>query len=335
MSLLTASNLSKVYEPDTIFTGVSAEIPQKARIALVGPNGAGKTSLVKLFIGEEKPNTGQIHIARGTTISYLPQRPELIGGHSVWDEQMRAFEHLHEMEIEMADLATKMGDSPEAVERYGYLQEHYERQGGYNFEARVRMILSGVGFSENEYQTPLTKLSGGQKTRAVLARLLLETPDLLILDEPTNHLDIDSQEILQAVIENFGGTVLLVSHDRYLIDALATQIWAIRADDGMEVYEGTYQEYIALRKQRETQISEVSNGNTRKKSAQYAQKVRGMNPFQLKKRVEELEQHITKLESQLEALTSQIEAASSLGAADKILSLGAQYTKTESHSKRQ
>ena len=105
MSILIASNLSKVYEPDVIFTGVSAEVPQRARIALVGPNGAGKTSLVKLFIGEEKPHEGQISIAKNTTISYLPQRPELLGHHTLWDEQMKAFEHLKQMETELAELA--------------------------------------------------------------------------------------------------------------------------------------------------------------------------------------------------------------------------------------
>ena len=243
MSLLTASNLSKVYAPDTIFTGVSAEIPQNARIALVGPNGAGKTSLVRIFIGEENYNEGQMHIAKGTRISYLPQRPELIGGHTLWDEQMRAFEHLQQMEAEMAELMDKMSTSPEAVERYGYLQEHFERQGGYNFEARVRMILDGVGFGADEYNTPLSKLSGGQKTRAVLARLLLESPDLLILDEPTNHLDIPSVEVLEAALEDFEGSIITISHDRYFLDRTVDRV--LELDNGvLTEYNGGYTDYM-------------------------------------------------------------------------------------------
>src|SRR5688572_27042557 len=249
MSLLTASNLSKVYAPDTIFTGVSAEIPQNARIALVGPNGAGKTSLVRIFIGEENYNEGQMHIAKGTRISYLPQRPELIGGHTLWDEQMRAFEHLHKMEVEMAELMDKMSTSLEAVERYGYLQEHFERQGGYNFEARVRMILDGVGFGADEYDTPLTKLSGGQKTRAVLARLLLESPDLLILDEPTNHLDIFAVEWLEGFLKDYDGAVLAISHDRRFIDNFASAVWEMEFGR-MEVYRGNYTHYLQQREER-------------------------------------------------------------------------------------
>ena len=617
MSLLVANNVSKFYAADEIFSGVSAEIPQKARIALVGPNGAGKTTLIKLFIGDELPTDGTITTASGISIAHLPQRPEMAGNHSLWDEIISAFDHLKAMEAELGELAMQMDDDARAIERYGKLQEEFERVGGYSYNARAKMVLNGVGFDEDDYDMPLQQLSGGQKTRAMLGRLLLESPDLLILDEPTNHLDIyavewlesflkdydgavlaishdrrfidnfadtvwemefrsmevyrgnythymeqreerrerlakeyesqqefikkemdyirkhmgsrwtaqakgrlkklntmqkrgkildsapqnrktmnldiqtdtrsgdqviiteqlqvgyseplfdvpdfiltrgetaaiigpngagkstllktligglaplegdsrlgaqvhigyfaqaheglnpdktvldvimeagnmgiadarnylgaylfsgddvfrqvktlsggergrvalaqlslsganlllldeptnhldiDSQEILQAVIENFNGTVLVVSHDRHLIDALATQIWAITPEHGFEVFNGDYSEYVAYRRQRAQRLAEAeaakqqSNGNANKGAANYKPKVRGMNPFQLKKRVEELEATIHDLEAQMDSITASLGTASAAGDTAKVQSLGEQYTATE------
>jgi ATP-binding cassette subfamily F protein 3 len=261
--------------------------------AIIGPNGAGKSTLLKTLTGEIKAISGESKLGAQVQVGYFAQ------AHEGLDPNMTILDVIME--------ARQMGI------------------------ADARNFAGLYLFSNDDVFRTISTLSGGERGRVALAQLALSGANLLLLDEPTNHLDIDSQEILQAVIEGFNGTVLLVSHDRYLIDALATQIWAIRLDDGMEVYEGTYQEYVAFRKQREAQASESSNGATsRKKAAQYAEKVRGMSPFQLKKRIEALEQHITKLEAKLESLTEQIEQASSSGNAEKIQSLGEQYNNTES-----
>ena len=230
MSILTASNLTKFYGPDEIFSGVSAEIPHRARIALVGPNGAGKTTLLNLLAGMDIPTEGSVTKARGLRIGFLPQRPELSGDHVLWDELLSAFADLREMEAELARLETALADPDQhdtALARYGELQEKFELAGGYTYEQRMRRVLHGLSFTPEDYHRPLALLSGGQKTRALLGRLLLEAPDLLLLDEPTNHLDIDAIEWLENYLKDFSGAVLAVSHDRYFMDAVATTVWEL------------------------------------------------------------------------------------------------------------
>jgi ATP-binding cassette subfamily F protein 3 len=253
MSLLTANNLSKVYAAEEIFSGIDVRIDHRARIALVGPNGAGKTTLVKLFTGEEFPETGEIHLANSASVGYLPQRPELAGTHSLWDEQLRAFDELRQMEADLLTLAEDMADDPDAIEQYGQMQEEFEARGGYSYEARIRMVLGGVGFSDEDYDTPLPQLSGGQKTRALLARLLLESPDLLILDEPTNHLDIFAVEWLEDFLKDYNGAVLAISHDRQFIDNYASEVWDLEFGR-LENYRGNYTHYLQQRDERRERL---------------------------------------------------------------------------------
>ena len=166
MSLLTAHNLSKFYGGDEVFSDIVLEIPQKSRIALVGPNGAGKTTLINLLAGIDLPTQGDIHIAKNTRIAYLPQRPELVGDHSLWEEQLGAVSHLLDMEVRLKQLTEWMSDSEladSALEEYTVLQMEFERLGGYTYETRIKMVLSGVGFDEDDYDAPLPQLSGGQK----------------------------------------------------------------------------------------------------------------------------------------------------------------------------
>jgi ATP-binding cassette subfamily F protein 3 len=256
MSLLTAQNLSRVFAGDEIFSGISVEIPQRARIALVGPNGAGKTTLVNLLIGADIPTEGTVSTARGTRIAFLPQRPELAGSHTLWQEQMRAFDDLRRMEKILERLAQEMADPQRhetAAAEYARLEPEFERLGGYTYDTRVRMVLTGVGFDSNDYNTPLVQLSGGQKTRAMLARLLLESPDLLVLDEPTNHLDIDAVEWLENFLQAFPGAVLVISHDRYFIDHVATTIWELEFGV-LETYRGNYTHYMTQREERRERL---------------------------------------------------------------------------------
>lgn len=252
MPLLTAYNLAKSFGPDDIFEGISVEIPHGARIALVGPNGAGKTTLLNIMIGADTPTEGTVSVAKNTRIGFLPQRPELLGSHTVWEEQLSAFAEVRRMEAQLAELEHAMADPKrhdEALAKYGPLQERFELADGYLYEQRIRTVLQGLGFTPDEFQKPLSMLSGGQKTRVLLARLLLDSPDLLVLDEPTNHLDIQAVEWLEGFLKSFPGAVLAVSHDRYFMDAFAQSIWEL--DFGtIETYRGNYSHYTRQREER-------------------------------------------------------------------------------------
>ncbi len=248
MSILTTHNLSKAYGPDDIFWEISVEVPQRARIALVGPNGAGKTTLLNILVNLDIPTEGDVFIAKGTRVGFLPQRPELLGDHTLYDEQLTAFASVRAMEAELNELAADL-TNPAVLERYGKLQTDFELAGGYTYEQRIRLVLQGLGFKPEQDRLHLEQLSGGQKTRALLARLLLESPDLLILDEPTNHLDIEAIEWLEGFLREFSGAVLAVSHDRYFMDAYASTVWEL--DWGViETYRGNYSHYLAQRQER-------------------------------------------------------------------------------------
>ena len=255
MSLISASKLGKFYGPDEIFSDISVAIARGARIALVGPNGAGKTTLLNLLAGIDSPTSGRLNQAGGARLSFLPQRPELAGEHCLWNEALKAFEDVREMERRLGELEQRMAEADTAdaaLDAYGQLQADFERLGGYKYETRIKTVLSGLGFAPADYDKPLPQLSGGEKTRAALGRLLLEEPDLLILDEPTNHLDIDAVEWLEQYLASFPGAVLAVSHDRYFIDKFASAIWEIEYGR-LQTYRGNYSAYSKQRaSQRET-----------------------------------------------------------------------------------
>ena len=257
MSIISTSNLAKAFGADDIFENVTVEVPQGARIALVGPNGAGKTTLLNILVGLDSPTEGNVSIARNTRIGFLPQRPELVGTHSLWDESLSAFTEVRRMETQLAELEHAMADPAQheaALAKYGPLQERFEHMGGYTYEQRIKSVLQGLGFDPAEdFDKSLAILSGGQKTRALLARLLLEEPDLLIMDEPTNHLDIQAVEWLEGYLKSFPGAVLAVSHDRYFMDHFAQVVWEL--DYGsIEVYRGNYSHYVRQREERRERL---------------------------------------------------------------------------------
>jgi ATP-binding cassette subfamily F protein 3 len=252
MSLLTAHKLGQSFGPDDIFSGISIEIPHRARIALVGPNGAGKTTLLNILVGKEPPSEGTVSTAKGLRIGHLPQRPELAGSHTIWEEMLSAFAELRQMEAGLKQLEAAMADPAQhdrTLLEYGELQHRFEEAGGYSYENRIKMVLSGLSFTPGDYHRSLAQLSGGQRTRVLLGRLLLDAPDLLVLDEPTNHLDINAVEWLEHFLKNFPGAVLAVSHDRYFMDEFATTIWEM--DFGtLETYRGNYSHYVQQREER-------------------------------------------------------------------------------------
>jgi ATP-binding cassette subfamily F protein 3 len=252
MPLLSAADLAKSYGPVTLFAAISIDIPHSARIAIVGPNGIGKTTLLRVLVGLEEPSAGQTQLARGLTIGYLPQEAMLTGTQTLWDECLSVLGDLTAMEAEMASLEAAMSDPQQedaALERYGKLQAEFERRGGYTYETRIRQTLSGLGFDESDYRRPISQLSGGQRTRALLARLLLSDPELLVLDEPTNHLDIAAVEWLEGYLSQWSGAALIVSHDRYFLDRVVDHIWEM--DHGrMRAYRGNYSAYVQQRQER-------------------------------------------------------------------------------------
>ncbi len=254
MSLVTTQNLGKSFEPVEIFSGLTLSIPHGARVAIVGPNGIGKTTLLRIIAKREDPSRGSVNYSRGVTMGYLPQESVLESERTLWEESLVPFKALRAQETELAQLAEAMSDpdpekAAQAIERYGRLEARFEHAGGYTYETTTQQVLTGLGFEKAEYQMPLMHLSGGQRTRALLARLLLEAPTLLILDEPTNHLDIKAVEWLESYLKDWDGAALIVSHDRYFVDRVCNNIWEM-AGGSIESYRGNYSHYVQQRQER-------------------------------------------------------------------------------------
>ncbi|MHB0923913.1 MAG: ABC-F family ATP-binding cassette domain-containing protein [Bellilinea sp.] len=250
MSLLTANALAKSFGPVDIFSDVSLSIPHRARIGLVGPNGVGKTTLMRILLGEDEPSAGEVLRARGLRMGYLPQEARLQSDRTLWQECLTVFTSLLEQQAELARLETAMADPDQAeasLIAYGRLQQAFEHSGGYTFETRMRQTLTGLGFSRADLNRPLAHLSGGQRTRALLAKLLLDEPDLLLLDEPTNHLDMAAIEWLENYLKDWPGAVLIVEHDRYFLDQVVDTIWEMTP--ALEVYRGNYSAYLMQREE--------------------------------------------------------------------------------------
>jgi ATP-binding cassette subfamily F protein 3 len=252
MSIIIAERIAKSFDPQDIFWDVSCSIAHQDRIALVGRNGTGKTTLLRILAGLEKPTDGRVHRAKGLRIGFLPQGAALEGPHTLWQEMMTAFESLRAMEARLQKLEVDMADPSRAgaaLEAYAPLRDRFERLGGYTYPDRAKHVLMGLGFPPEEHNMPLAHLSGGQQTRALLARLLLESPDLLLLDEPTNHLDLQAIEWLEGYLNTWEGTVVMVAHDRYFMDRTVRKIWEL-AFGQMEIYSGHYSHYVQQRTDR-------------------------------------------------------------------------------------
>ncbi|WP_314110024.1 ATP-binding cassette domain-containing protein [Bacillus pseudomycoides] len=255
MILLQVNGLSKLYGAETILANIKLEVQTKDRIALVGRNGAGKSTLLKIIAGELSHDGGEIIKPKDVSIGYLAQNTGLETTLTIWDEMLTVFSHLQQMEKKLRRLEQEMGQEEnfsnaatyeKLLADYDQLQLDYKDQGGYQYEADIRSILSGLGFPVETHQTTISTLSGGQKTRLALGKLLLTKPDLLILDEPTNHLDIDTLTWLEQYLQGYPGAILIVSHDRYFLDKLVTQVYEISNKESRR-YIGNYSKYLDLK----------------------------------------------------------------------------------------
>jgi ATP-binding cassette, subfamily F, member 3 len=311
MSLITASNLSKSFGPVDLFAGVTFAIPKGARLALVGPNGCGKTTLLRILVGLDEPSGGTISRAKAVRIGYLPQEAEFEMEGTVWDACFSVFTDLIARQGELEKLEAQMS-APEtreqALVRYGPLQHEFERRGGYTFHTRIKQVLTGLGFSSDDYHLPLDHLSGGQRTRAFLARLLLSAPDLLLLDEPTNHLDIAAVEWLEGYLGQWGGAAVIVSHDRYFLDRVANGILEM-AFGATEHYPGNYSAYLRSREERWEHRRETFEAEKEKllKDVEYIKKnISGQNVSQAKGKLRRLSRIVQAIEQVgMEAVVNQ------------------------------
>ncbi|HEX9187055.1 MAG TPA: ABC-F family ATP-binding cassette domain-containing protein, partial [Vicinamibacteria bacterium] len=250
--MIALDRVSKAFGGQAVLRDCAWRIVRGERIGLVGPNGAGKTTLCRILAGDEEPDAGRVHVDGGVRIGYLPQEVTGAGDRSVLAEALSGFSEVWELEAELERLASLMaqpGADPSLVDAYGVAQHRFEAKGGYRLESDAKIILGGLGFGPADLHRPLAEFSGGWRMRVALARLLLLRPDLLLLDEPTNHLDLESLGWLESFLSGYDGTVVLVSHDRYFLNRMATAIAELEGG-AITVYTGNYDAYLVEREAR-------------------------------------------------------------------------------------
>ena len=253
--LLQVSNITKSYGIDTILSNINVQVLERDKIGLVGVNGAGKSTLLKIIAGEISFESGEIHKAKETKLGYLAQNSGLQSHLSIIEEMQTVFSHLYAAEKELRELELKIADPVlhddekrynEVLERYAQRSEWYKANGGFEINTRINSVLHGMGFGTFELDMPIASLSGGQKTRLALAKILLQAPDLLMLDEPTNHLDIETLTWLEGYLRSYNGAIVVVSHDRYFLDAMTTTIVEIERHQAKR-YTGNYSRYLEIK----------------------------------------------------------------------------------------
>lgn len=257
--ILSVANVRKLFAAEIILDGVTFRIENREKVALVGRNGTGKTTLIKLISGQYEPDGGSINLQRGAKVSYLTQENPVTPGRTVLQEAQSGLEHLLEIKSRLDELTKILETNPtqDDLDEFAMLHEHFNDQEGYSAERDLTQILTRMGFEEDDYGKLTDSLSGGEKTRLALARLLLEEPDLLILDEPTNHLDLQATEWLESWIRNYHGAILLVSHDRTFLENTAGKFLELR-NGTITVYEGDYNKYIQLREEDEARQADIA-----------------------------------------------------------------------------
>ena len=254
MIILQANKIERSFAGEVLFDNISLQVDERDRIALVGKNGAGKSTLLKILVGEEEPTSGEINKKRDLSLSYLAQDSRFESSNTIYDEMLHVFEDLRKTEKALRQMELEMGEKTGAdldklMQDYDRLSEEFRQAGGFTYEADIRAILNGFKFDESMWQMKIEELSGGQNTRLALAKMLLEKPNLLVLDEPTNHLDIETIAWLENYLVNYSGALLIVSHDRYFLDKVAT-ITLDLTKHSLDRYVGNYSSFVEQKEQK-------------------------------------------------------------------------------------
>ena len=254
MIILQANKIERSFAGEVLFDNINLQVDERDRIALVGKNGAGKSTLLKILVGEEEPTSGEINKKKDISLSYLAQDSRFESGNTIYDEMLHVFDDLRRTEKQLRQMELEMGEkSGEDLEKlmsdYDRLSENFRQAGGFTYEADIRAILNGFKFDESMWQMKIAELSGGQNTRLALAKMLLEKPNLLVLDEPTNHLDIETIAWLENYLVNYSGALIIVSHDRYFLDKVAT-ITLDLTKHSLDRYVGNYSRFVELKEQK-------------------------------------------------------------------------------------
>ena len=254
MIILQANKIERSFAGEVLFDNITLQVDERDRIALVGKNGAGKSTLLKILVGEEEPTSGEINKKKDISLSYLAQDSRFESENTIYDEMLHVFDDLRRMEKQLRQMELEMGEkSGENLDKlmsdYDRLSENFRQAGGFTYEADIRAILNGFKFDESMWQMKIAELSGGQNTRLALAKMLLEKPNLLVLDEPTNHLDIETIAWLENYLVNYSGALIIVSHDRYFLDKVAT-ITLDLTKHSLDRYVGNYSRFVELKEQK-------------------------------------------------------------------------------------
>ena len=300
--ILACHGISKAFEEKIIVDNGSFHIEDHEKAALVGPNGAGKSTILKMIVGELPTDSGNVILTRGKTLGYLAQHQNMDSSNSIYDEVKSAKAHLIAMEEQLRKIELELKDLSGSelasrMETYNRLTAAFERENGYAYESEITGVLKGLGFQEDELSRPVSTLSGGQKTRVSLGKLLLTKPDILLLDEPTNHLDLNSITWLETYLLNYTGAVLIVSHDRYFLNRIVTKVIEVEAGQVM-TYLGNYSDFSYKKKQlREARLKEYLNQQQEIKHQEAViEKLRSFNREKSIKRAESREKMLNKIE---------------------------------------
>lgn len=245
--ILACRQLQKAYGIDVILEKITFHIEEREKAAIVGVNGAGKTTLFKVLTGEISADGGEFYLKKDASLGYLAQNIQIESNRTIYEEMLSVFEKIIQTEANLRELENEMGGLSgqalaDKMEEYAALQHYFEQNDGYSYQSRLKGVLKGLGFADNDFNRPMNQLSGGQKTRVHLAKLLLSKPDVLLLDEPTNHLDIASIEWLEDFLRTYPGSVLIISHDRYFLDRIVTKVIEIE-NKKSTIYNGNYSFY--------------------------------------------------------------------------------------------
>ena len=300
--ILSCSNISKSFDSKVILDNCSFHAEDREKVAIVGINGAGKSTLFKIITGELKPDDGIITVAKNKTLSYLSQHPDIAGGHTIYEEMLDVKKEIIEMENTIRSLEAEMKTAEgkeleKLLEGYSKLTHTFELNDGYAYKSEITGVLKGLGFAEEDFDRKISTLSGGQKTRVFLSKILLSKPDIILLDEPTNHLDLNSIAWLEGFLSNYKGAVIIISHDRYFLDKIVTKVVEIE-NTKCTTYNGNYSDYATKKASlREAELKKYLNQQQEiKHQKEVIEKLKSFNREKSIKRAESREKQLNKIE---------------------------------------